>query len=430
MKKKNVMIIGNGGREHAIADKISFSSNVNEIFVFPGNGGTEIYFKNAILKGKDFRLDLLNFIKKNNIEFVVIGPEQYLVDGIIDFLEENNIKNFGPNSYCANLEGSKVFAKEVMKKSNVPTADFKVFTDYEKAKQFIENSNEDYVLKADGLCAGKGVIIPKNKGEAIAALKEFFIDKKFGKAGEKVLLEKKIFGEEASILAFCDGENIRLLPPSQDHKRIGEGDTGLNTGGMGAYSPLPFLNDEHLEFIEKNIFKPVILEMKQRGHKYKGILYAGLMVNKGEINVIEFNVRFGDPECQCVLPLLDSDLLEVMIACYEGNLDKVNFSIKKLSACTVVLASGGYPQSYEVGKSITGLEKFRDNELIYHAGTQKKDEKILTSGGRVLSITSLSQNLENSIKNIYGKIENIKFEGCYFRRDIGKKILDNYFSKK
>ena len=353
----NILVLGAGGREHCLAKQISQSKNVNSIFVAPGNGGTAQDFINLQIDLTPPFTDLIKVVAEKSIDWVIVGPEKYLLDGVIDILSAKQIKCFGVSQSCAELEGSKRFAKEVMYLAKIPTADYRVFTDYENALAYVQKKEPPYVFKADGLCAGKGVILADTRAEALESLKLYFIEKKFGVAGETLLIEEKLTGLEASILAFCDGETVKILPASQDHKRIGEGDTGLNTGGMGVFSPLPFLEAKHLKWIENKILLPVLQAMKKRGTPYKGILYAGLMIDGDDIKVIEFNVRFGDPECQCVLPLLKTDLLAIIEACYEGRLKEIDFEIKKEAACTVVMSSGGYPEKYETGNPISGLKR-------------------------------------------------------------------------
>ena len=423
----NILILGAGGREHCLAQQISTNSRVNQIFVSPGNGGTGKDFENLNIDLTPPFTDLLKTIEAKSIEWVIVGPEQYLIEGVVDILSTNKIKSFGVSRACAELEGSKRFAKEIMHFADVPTADYRVFTDYENAVEYIKETEPPYVLKADGLCAGKGVILTDTKEETLDALKLYFIEKKFGKAGETLIIEQKLTGLEASILAFCDGDTVKLLPPSQDHKRIGEGDTGLNTGGMGVFSPLPFLNERHLEFVENKILLPVLETMKQKGTPYKGILYAGLMVDGEDINVIEFNVRFGDPECQCVLPLLQTDLMEVIEACYAGKLDEIDFKLQKKTSCTVVMSAGGYPEKYNSGDEIMGLEKLDNTNptlKVFHAGTTQKGKQIVTHGGRVLSVTALDDDFSSTQQKAYENIKKITFKDAYYRRDIGDKILN------
>ncbi len=425
-KKINVLVIGSGGREHAIAFQLKNSRSVGEIFVSPGNGGTELDCVNVPLSITPPFKELISFIKEKEIGLVMVGSEDYLAMGIVDALTKKGINIFGPSKKASQLETSKAFSKKIMKEAGVPTASYKVFTNIASAKKYISSKKGNFVLKADGLCAGKGVIIPKSKEEALVALEDYFIKEKFGKAGKKVLVEDFLTGQEASILAFSDGETVRLLPPSQDYKRIFDNDQGPNTGGMGNYTPLPFLKKQHLEKIKKNILLPILKTMKEKGCPFKGILYAGLMMDSDDIQVVEFNVRFGDPECQCVLPLLKTDLAKVCLACIDGSLGKITYRVKNLAACTVVLASKGYPGEYEVGKKITSLpnmEKEQVEGMLFHAGTKMQNNEIVTAGGRVLAITTYADSLKNAITECYRQVKKVKCSNLYYRKDIGKKGL-------
>lgn len=426
----NFLIIGSGGREHALAAQIrksisfqSPSSKEGKIFVTPGNGGTASCYQNLDVELHPPFDRLIEIIKQHDIGLVIVGPEDYLSMGIVDYLENAGIKAFGPSQDASQLESSKSFAKEVMNSAGIPTARFQVFSDLQSAKNFLQESEGRWVLKADGLCAGKGVIIPETKEDAIRALDDYFISKKFGSAGKKIVIEEFIKGQEASVLAFSDGKRVRCLPVSQDHKRIFDNDQGPNTGGMGVYSPVPFIKPVHQEIVEKKFLLPTLQEMEKRGMPFKGILYAGLMIDGDEVKVVEFNVRFGDPECQCVLSLLDCDFKEVILACIDGCLDRVDFKIKKKSSCTVVMVSGGYPDKYEINKEITGLEKIDNSYLTFHAGTNFSGGKFYTNGGRVLSVTAIGdyQSLKEVISNCYRQIAKIDFKNAYFRKDIGSK---------
>ena len=417
-----ILVLGQGGREHVIASVLSGSQKVEKIFISPGNGGTALEFQNVALSLEPPYTALIQWIQKNQIEFVVVGPEDYLVSGVVNALEKEGIATFGPKKEAAMLEGSKTFAKEIMNAAGVPTAAYRVFTDKKKAQTYIESLSAPIVLKADGLAAGKGVIVAASRHEALQALDVYLVHSSFGEAGKTLLIESFLKGQEVSILAFTDGKSVKLLPPCQDHKRIFEDDLGPNTGGMGVYTPVKILNDRLVEKIKQTILLPTIGELKNRGILYKGILYVGLMVEGEDIQVVEFNCRFGDPEAQCVLPLLETDLLEVMRSCLEGTLAASPFKTRACAACTVILASGGYPEAYEKGHVISGLSRVCDAK-VYHAGTQLVDGKIITSGGRVLAVSAEGQDLKDAISKTYREIQPISFKDAYYRKDIGQKGL-------
>ena len=422
----NVLVLGSGGREHALAWRISKSKLLKNLFISPGNPGTAGIGKNVELEpGKQ---NIAEFCKTNDIDLVVIGPEQPLVEGLADFLRSENIKVFGPDGKAAEIEGSKSFAKELMQKYSVPTAAYKEFdnTEYGDASAYLKDYKFPAVIKADGLAAGKGVIICNNFIEAENALKEIFVEKAFGGAGSKIIIEEFLEGEEASILAVTDGDEYVLLPSSQDHKRIGEGDTGKNTGGMGAYSPAPVITSRILNEIESKIIEPVLEGMKKEGRKFSGCLYAGLMITSEGPKVIEFNCRFGDPETQAVLPLVGGDFLKLLYSAASGKLDKKSVNFPGGTAVCVVAVSGGYPGSYKKGLEILGLEDTDTAELIvFHAGTSRKEDRILTSGGRVLGVTAVlkENDLQKARTLAYGALSRIKFKDMYYRRDIGIKAL-------
>ncbi|HKB85261.1 MAG TPA: phosphoribosylamine--glycine ligase [Ignavibacteriaceae bacterium] len=422
----NVLVLGSGGREHALAWRISKSKLLKNLFISPGNPGTAGIGKNVELEpGKQ---NIAEFCKTNDIDLVVIGPEQPLVEGLADFLRSENIKVFGPDGKAAEIEGSKSFAKELMQKYSVPTAAYKEFdnTEYGDASVYLKDYKFPAVIKADGLAAGKGVIICNNFIEAENALKEIFVEKAFGGAGSKIIIEEFLEGEEASILAVTDGDDYVLLPSSQDHKRIGEGDTGKNTGGMGAYSPAPVITSRILNEIESKIIEPVLEGMKKEGRKFSGCLYAGLMITSEGPKVIEFNCRFGDPETQAVLPLVGGDFLKLLYSAASGKLDKKAVNFPGGTAVCVVAVSGGYPGSYKKGLEILGLEDTDTAELIvFHAGTSRKEYRIITSGGRVLGVTAVlkENDLQKARTLAYGALSRIKFKDMYYRRDIGIKAL-------
>lgn len=422
-----VLVIGSGGREHAIVWKLKQSSKVTEIFCAPGNAGIESIAIHVDIKADDIH-SLLKFAVETGIEFTVVGPEVPLEIGIVDLFKENGLKIFGPSSSSARLENSKIFAKEFMKRHNIPTAGFEVFSskDQEKAIEYVKKCAYPLVIKADGLAAGKGVVIAENETDALTAIDEFFGKKIFGSAGENIVIEEFLTGSEASIFAICDGENYLLLPSSQDHKKIGEGETGKNTGGMGSYAPASkIVTPEILEKVKKKIIEPVLDKMKSEGNEFRGCLFCGIMIDKNkEPYVIEFNTRFGDPETQAILPLVKSDFLDLLIASADGTI--LNHTIEKYDeySVSIVLASKGYPDKYETGKEIRGLDNITNDCIIFHAGTKTESGKLLSAGGRVLNITgSSSKDLKSAIDIAYRNAEIINFENKFYRKDIGQKGL-------
>jgi len=423
-----ILIIGSGGREHAIAWKISKSPKVKGIFCAPGNAGISEIAECVDIAADDLQA-LVKFAKDNSIDLTVVGPETALCRGIVDLFESQNLKIFGPGKSAARLEGSKLFAKEAMERFSIPTAKYRVFTDaqYQDALNYISGIKKyPIVIKADGLAAGKGVIIAKSKNEAEAAVKDILVDKVFASSGEKIIIEECLEGEEASILAVCDGENFLLLPHSQDHKRAFDNDQGPNTGGMGAYSPAPVVKDDILNKINKAIIKPLLDGLKSEGNIYRGILYAGLMITKEGPKVLEFNVRFGDPETQAILPRIKTDLIDVMFASIEGRLREVKLEIDSRFCVNVVLASGGYPGNYEKGKEIFGLDEAvkMPDVIVFHAATSKENGKIVTNGGRVLGVTGLGNTIKEAIAKTYQAVDKINFEGMHYRKDIGRKAVN------
>jgi len=426
-----VLIIGSGGREHALAWKIKQFPFVDEIYCAPGNGGTSLIAENININAMDID-NLLNFAKKEDIGLTVVGPEAPLVAGIVDRFERAGLKIFGPNAELARLEGSKVFAKEMMRKFGIPTADFVIFSDPVKAKEYVNQKGAPIVIKADGLAAGKGVFVAQSVEEAQGAVNVIMVDKKFGPAGDKVVIEECIKGEEVSMLVFTDGDSIVPLVSSQDHKAVFDNDRGPNTGGMGAYAPAPIVTGTVFDKIMKKIFYPLIVGLKKESLPYKGILYAGLMIKDGEPYVLEFNVRFGDPETQVILPKLKTDLTEVILATIDNKLNGISLEWDERFCLCVVLASGGYPANYSKGKEIKGLEKLKDMEdiLIFHAGTKAVSGpshaiyNFLTNGGRVLSAVGLALDVKEAQKKVYDAIENIEFDDMHYRKDIGDKALN------
>jgi len=421
-----VLVVGSGGREHCLAWKLSQSSLVDKIFCVPGNGGTERIAENVVQDSYDID-SLAALAQKEKIDLVIVGPEAPLVQGLVDKLRSLGIKAFGPDKELALLEGSKIFAKEIMEKYGLPTAEFRAFTQVDQAKAYIKKQGLPLVIKADGLAAGKGVIIPEDEAEALAAVDMLMTEKKFGEAGKKIIIEQCLEGEEASILAITDGKTVLPLVSSQDHKRAFDNDQGPNTGGMGAYAPAPVVTDEVMKKVMDKVFMPLIRGLSREGRIYRGVLYAGLMIKNGEPKVLEFNVRFGDPETQVILPKLKTDLAEVMLHTVSGTLDQVSLTWDPRTFVSVVMASGGYPGPYEKGKKISGLEKAEADKdvFVFHAGTKKDKTKkdLLTSGGRVLNVVASGLTLKDARDNAYAAVKEIFFEGMRFRTDIGNKAL-------
>lgn len=421
-----LLIIGSGGREHALAWNLSLDERVKKIFIAPGNGGTagENKCENINIGYNDMDA-LLNFAKNNQIDLTVAGPEEPLSKGIADKFEKEGLKIFGPCMDAAMIEASKSFAKDVMKSAGIPTAEYMEFEDYDSALSYVRQRGAPIVIKADGLAAGKGVTVAGSLEEAENALKEMFIDKTFGSAGARVIIEDFMEGEEATYLAVTDGKNILPLSVSQDHKRVYDGDKGANTGGMGAYSPAPVVDKEKFKIITDTIAKPMIDELKKRGITYKGVIYAGLMINNDSIKVVEYNCRFGDPECQVVLSKIKSGLLDAMIAAANGNIENVKIEVEDKTAVCVILISGGYPKEYKSGYEINGIDNAETVKgvKVFHAGTKLKDNKIFTSGGRVLCVTALDNDLKSAIERAYKGVSAISFHDMAYRKDIGAKGL-------
>ncbi len=418
----NVLLIGGGGREHALAWKISQSPLLEKFFAIPGSPGVANFAECVENISIEDNAALVNFAKANAIDLVVIGPEAPLVNGLADKLDAAGIKAFGPKKIAAQIEGSKIFAKQLMKKYGIPTADFEVFDNPDAAKIFIQEKNIfPIVIKADGLAAGKGVIVAQNLDEALSAVDEM---KTFGAAGNKIVVEEFMDGEEASVLALTDGEKILPLIAAQDHKRVFDGDKGLNTGGMGAYAPAPVVDENIAAQVEEKILKPTIAALKAEGIIYRGCLYAGLMIVNGEPKVVEFNCRFGDPETQVVLPLMESDLLELMDACAAGNLADKKISWSNQSAVCVIMASGGYPKAYKKNLPIDGIVKAKAlGAMIFHAGTKILNDELVTNGGRVLGVTITAPTLREAVDKVYRCVEVIHFDDVHYRRDIASRAL-------
>lgn len=426
-----VLVVGNGGREHALAWKISCSSRVDRVFVAPGNAGTEIDCENVNISATDFP-ELIRFAKQNQVGLTVVGPEVPLSAGITDAFEAEKLRVFGPSKAAAQLEGSKVFCKNLLHQASVPTADYQVFRDAESATRYVtdryqsDQESAPLVVKADGLAAGKGVIVCSKRGEALEAINRIANDREFGAAGDQMIIEERLEGEEASILAITDGRTIVTLPPAQDHKPAHDGDTGPNTGGMGAYCPAPLVDEKMISWIEEHILVPTVHTMKRSRNPFKGVLYAGLMIGNQGPKVLEYNVRFGDPECQPLLMRLQSDLVDVLEATVDGTLDKLApLQWDPRPAVCVVMASDGYPGSYEKGHAIRGLDAAAklDDVKVFHAGTTSKDGNVLTSGGRVLGVTALGNSISAAKLQAYTAVKEIRWPGAWCRKDISDKAL-------
>lgn len=419
-----ILVIGSGGREHCLAWKISQSQQVERLYCAPGNAGTTGIAENVSISSEDIS-GLAAFAKEKQVDLTVVGPEAPLVEGIVDAFEKNYLNCFGPKKEAARLEGSKIFCRRLLEDAKIPQPKFEEFSEPEKALDYLQKKGAPIVVKADGLAAGKGVTVAKTKEEAVAAINAAMKEKVFGAAGEKILLEEMLEGEEASILAFCDGKTILPLVSSQDHKRIFDNDSGPNTGGMGAYSPAPVVSQEMMEKIEKKILKPTLAALKSKGIPYKGILYAGLMISEDKPKLLEYNCRFADPETQAVLPRMKSDIVPVLDACVKENLEEIQLQWLQDAACCVVLASGGYPGKYEKGKEIRGLRELEQMQGVqaFHAGTSLQGEKIVTSGGRVLNIVGLGKTIKDSIHTAYEAVQKVRFEGMHYRKDIGARAL-------
>ena len=462
MQKQKILIIGSGGREHAIGWKVAQSPKAGQIFFAPGNGGTSEIGINVPIDAKNIPA-LIEFAKNparnaygiavaggGKIDLTLALPDDPLALGVVDEFRKAGLRIWGPTKAAAKLEWSKAFSKEFMRKHNLPTARFEIFTDFEKAKEYVSKQSLPIVIKASGLALGKGVIICQTKEEAFEALENILLKKVFGDSGNEVVIEEFLVGPEISIHAFSDGKNYKMFPTSQDHKKIGENDTGLNTGGMGTIAPLPFITDELLKNIEKDIVAPTIKAMAKDGNPFLGVIYPGLILTKDGPKILEYNARFGDPETQTYMRLLDTDILDIFNACINGTLDKIEIKWKNLSACTIVLASGGYPENYEKGKVISGvnspLEEYPKGEVdemhpprlpvtpqegneivIFHAGTksarQDLADSLVTNGGRVLGVSATGNTLEEALAKAYKAIEKISFEGMQYRKDIGKSAL-------
>ena len=417
----NVLIVGSGGREHAIALKVAESKRADKIYAAPGNAGIAEVAECVNISVMDFPA-LIEFAKEKNVDFVIVGPDDPLVAGAVDEFEKAGFKTFGPRAEAAIIEGSKSFSKKLMKKYNIPTAGYEVFNSADKAFEYLKDVHYPIVLKADGLALGKGVLICDDREEAFEGIRTIMQDKKFGSAGDTIVIEEFMTGPEVSVLCFCDGETIKPMTSAMDHKRAKDGDKGLNTGGMGNISPSPFYTKEIEEFCMENIYKPTMAAMKSEGRAFKGVLFVGLMLTPEGVKVLEYNARFGDPEAQVVLPRMKSDILDIMEACVDGRLAEVELEFEDNAAVCVVLASDGYPLLYDKGKEVTIKEGFgKDGLYLYHAGTKLVDGKVVTTGGRVFGVTATGKDLKEAIARAYkatGLVE-------YMSTDIGKKALGN-----
>ena len=418
-----VLIVGSGGREHAIAWKVAQSPRVDKIYCAPGNAGIEEYAECVDIKAMEFDA-LAAFAKEKGIDLTVVGMDDPLVGGIVDVFEAQGLRVFGPRKNAAILEGSKAFSKDLMKKYNIPTAAYENFTDPQAALEYLKTSKFPIVLKADGLALGKGVLICNSYEEAEAGVREIMTDKKFGSAGNCMVIEEFMTGREVSVLSYVDGKTIKPMTSAQDHKRAGDGDTGLNTGGMGTFSPSPFYTEEVDEFCRKYIYQPTVDAMAAEGREFKGIIFFGLMLTEDGPKVLEYNARFGDPEAQVVLPRMKTDIVDVFEACIDGTLDQIDLQFEDNAAVCVVLASDGYPVSYKKGYLIEGLDAFKEKDgyYVFHAGTAKGKDGIVTNGGRVLGVTATGPNLKAARKNAYEAGDWVKFENKYYRKDIGQAI--------
>ena len=418
-----VLVVGSGGREHAICRAVAKSSRVDKIYCAPGNAGIAALAECVPIGAMEFD-KLVSFAKDNAIDFTIIGMDDPLVGGIVDEFEKAGLKCFGPKKNAAILEGSKAFSKDLMKKYNIPTAAYENFTDAKEALKYLETAKFPIVLKADGLALGKGVLICNTKEEAMDGVKELMLDKKFGNAGNTIVIEEFMTGREVSVLSFVDGNTIKTMTSAQDHKRAGDGDTGLNTGGMGTFSPSPFYTKEVEDFCNKYVYQATVDAMKAEGRPFKGIIFFGLMLTPDGPKVLEYNARFGDPEAQVVLPRMKNDIIEVMEDCIDGTLDQIDLQFEDNAAVCVVLASDGYPVKYDKGLPITGLEEFdkHDGYYCFHAGTKFDGDQIVTNGGRVLGVTAKGKDLKEARANAYAATEWVKFDNKYMRHDIGKAI--------
>ena len=420
-----ILLVGSGGREHALAWKIADSALVDDLYCAPGNPGIGEIATNIDIRDDDIE-GIVSFAKDKAIDLVVIGPEAPLFAGLTDKLNAEGIKSFGPKASAARLESDKAYCKELMKQYSIPTAESRTFTNFEDAKAYIASRDESLVVKASGPAKGKGAIVCDDPADALLAAEKIMVDRIFGSAGDKIVVEEKLTGQEASVLAFVDGRNIYVLEPAQDHKPIGDGDTGPNTGGMGAYCPTPIVTEKIMQQVERQILVPIVDAVNREGTPFSGVLYAGLMLTTTGPKVLEFNTRFGAPETQPILMRMKSDLVEAMLATVDGSLDKITLKWDERASVCVVLASGGYPDKYETGKVITGIDDARamPDIMVFHAGTKLNEQgQLVTAGGRVLGVTALGKNIAEAKRRAYNAVEKIHFDGMYYRKDISDKAL-------
>ena len=419
----NVLIIGSGGREHAIVWKVSQSPKLTKLYALPGNPGTAELAENVNGISVDDHAAVALFCKEKLIDSVIIGPEAPLAAGLVDSLSAEGIRCFGPSQAAAQIEASKSFAKDFMARHNIPTAKYATFSNYDEAVRYLEAVDYPIVIKASGLAAGKGVILPETMDEAKSALEDILVKNVFGEAGAEVVIEERMTGQEVSLMAFTDGTSVVPMLPAQDHKRLLDGDKGLNTGGMGAYAPTPIFTSAMMSEAVEKVLKPAVNGMKSEGNPFVGVLYAGLMLTPNGIRTLEFNCRFGDPETQVVLPLLETDLIEIAEACANGNLANINIQWKNGAAVCVVLASKGYPENVESGKVVT-IEQLPDDMVCFHAGTKMKNKNLITSGGRVFGLTAWAEDIASAVKKVYANIGKVTFDGMQYRKDIGHRALE------
>lgn len=419
----NMLVIGSGGREHAIVWKVSQSPKLTKLYVLPGNPGTAELAENVSGISVEDHAAVASFCKDKLIDLVIVGPEAPLAAGLVDSLSAEGIRCFGPSQAAAQIEASKSFAKDFMARHNIPTAKYATFSNYDEAVRYLDSVDYPIVIKASGLAAGKGVILPETDKEAKATLEDIFVKKVFGEAGAEVVIEERMSGQEVSLMAFTDGTCVVPMLPAQDHKRLLDGDQGLNTGGMGAYAPAPIFTSEMMNEAVENVLKPALLGMKSEGIPFVGVLYAGLMLTPNGIRVLEFNSRFGDPETQIILPLLETDLIEIAEACVGGTLANVNIRWKSGAAVCVVLASKGYPEKVESGKVVT-IEKLPNDMVCFHAGTKTENGNLITSGGRVFGLTAWAEDIASAVKKVYANIDKVTFDGMQYRKDIAHRALE------
>jgi len=419
----NVLVIGSGGREHAIIWKVSQSPKLTKLYALPGNPGTVELAENVNGISVDDHTAVASFCKDNQIDLVIVGPEAPLAAGLVDSLSAKGIRCFGPSQAAAQIEASKSFAKDFMARHKIQTAKYATFSNYDEAVKYLESLDYPVVIKASGLAAGKGVILPETMDEAKSTLEDILVKKVFGEAGAEVVIEERMTGQEVSLMAFTDGTSVVPMLPAQDHKRLLDGDQGLNTGGMGAYAPAPIFTSEMMNEAVEHVLKPAVDGMRSEGNPFVGVLYAGLMLTLNGIRTLEFNCRFGDPETQVVLPLLETDLVEIVAACADGNLASINIQWKNNAAVCVVLASKGYPEKVESGKVVT-IEQLPDDMVCFHAGTKMENEKIISSGGRVFGLTAWAENIASAVKKVYANIGKVTFDRMQYRKDIAHRALE------